>query len=170
MSGTWIIDPLHSAATFSVKYLSGRFRGEFEGFDAELADGKLTGSVDVTSINIRHDHFRTQVIEGDQLFDVANHPKLSFSSSDIKVDGNDVVVEGELTLKGISKPIRATGTIDGPLEDFTGKTRLGLTLATTIDRTDYGMGWQAPGPLPTGALANEVELDIDLALVAPKAE
>src|SRR4051812_5013273 len=98
-AGTWTVDPLHTAATFTVQYLTGPFHAEFERVDAQLVDGRLSGSVDVTSLNLK-DQFFMQQIEGPEFLDVENHKQLTFSSNTIDVEGDDVVVEGELTIRG----------------------------------------------------------------------
>jgi polyisoprenoid-binding protein YceI len=161
IAGTWRFDRIHSAATFTVKYLVAPFRAEFERFDATLVDGRLSGSVDVTSLNLKDERFRTQVW-GSDFFDVVRFPEISFASTDISVAGDGVIVDGELTLKGVTGPIRAVGTIEGPTADFMGNVRLGLALTATIDRTDYGLGWNAPLPAGGRALADDVLLVVDV--------
>jgi polyisoprenoid-binding protein YceI len=157
-NGTWTLDPLHSAVSFSVRYLIGNFRRDFTSVNAQLVDGALSGSADVQSLDLRADMFREHVIVDPAFFDSANYPTLTFSSSDLTIDGSNVTLDGELTIKGVTKPIRATGTIAGPSEDQQGRTRLGLALGTTVDRTDFGIGlnW------PPQAMAHEVAINVDL--------
>jgi polyisoprenoid-binding protein YceI len=162
ITGTWKIDPVHSAATFSVKYLAGRFHRDFDSVSAQLADGKLTGSVDVKSVNITHETFREHVVTGAAFFDVENYPAISFSSTKLDVDGDAVTLDGELTIKGITKPISATGKLTGPIDDPQGHKRIGVSFATTIDRTEFNLGLDFPSQL----MGHEVELEVDLFLVA----
>ena len=81
------------------------------------------------------------------------------------IEGNEVTLEGELTLKGITKPATLTGTITGPAIDHFGANRVGLALQTTIDRTEFDINWNMPLPNGEPALANDVTLKADLTLV-----
>src|SRR5437016_1271837 len=76
LAGTWTLDSFHSTATFNVYYLASPFRAEFERFSADLVDGNLTGSVEASSINIKDDYFRSQVL-GSDFFDVEHSPEIS---------------------------------------------------------------------------------------------
>ena len=78
-------------------------------------------------------------------------------------------MDGEITLKGITKPAMLEGTIVGPTVDHFGATRVGLKLETVVDRTAFGMNWNMPLPNGEPALANEVTLKADLTLVAQEA-
>jgi polyisoprenoid-binding protein YceI len=95
-------------------------------------------------------------------FDAEQYPEISFRSSSISGEGDDVTVDGELTLKGVTKPIHATGRLEGPAQDFMGNTRLGFTLEATIDRTEYGVSWNAELPSGGKALSDEVTLQVEL--------
>jgi polyisoprenoid-binding protein YceI len=161
LAGNWQFNPVHSSAEFSVKYLVAKFRGTFEEIDASLADGVLTGSAKVASINVKQENLVGHLMAPD-FFDAEQYPELSFTSSSIKADGDDVTVEGELTIKGVTKPVRAAGTLKGPTEDFMGNTRLGFTLETTIDRTEFGVSWNQDLPKGGKALADEVTLIVEL--------
>ena len=85
--------------------------------------------------------------------------------TDIRRHGDDVTVNGELTIKGITQPVELTGTIGDPIEDAYGNDRIGLTLETTIDRTQFGLNWNIPLPNGKPALANDVTLTAELYLV-----
>ena len=165
----WGLDGYHSSATFRVRYCNNPFRAEFERLEVQLVDGKLSGTVDVTSLRLKSELF-DEIVQGPMFFDSATYKEIAFSSSSIQVDGSNIVVDGELTMKGITKPVRATGTIDGPVEDFMGKTRLPLTLTATIDRTEFGLNWDKPMPGGGQALADDVDLIVDVALVAADEE
>jgi len=161
LAGTWSFNRVHSSASFSIKYLVAAFRGEFDQLDAELADGQLSGSVDVASINVKDENLAAH-LQGPDFFDAENHPQISFRSTRLALDGDDVELEGELTMKGVTKPIRATGTVNGPTVDFMGNTRLGFTLETTVNRHDFGVSWNADLPKGGKALADEVTLTVEL--------
>jgi polyisoprenoid-binding protein YceI len=164
LTGSWNFAPVHSSASFAVKYLVASFRGRFEEVDAQLIDGRLAGSVKVASISVKDESLAAHLRAPD-FFDAEQHPQIAFSSNALAVDGDRVELDGELTMKGITRSIHATGAISGPTEDFAGNTRLGFTLETTLDRTEFGLNWNAD--LPTGgrALSDEVALTVELEFV-----
>ena len=168
LAGNWQFNPVHSSADFSVKYLVAKFRGSFEELDATLVDGVLSGSAKIASINVKQENLVGHLMAPD-FFDAEQYPEISFTSNSIDANGDDVTVDGELTLKGVTKPIHATGTLEGPTEDFMGNTRLGFTLETTIDRTEFGVNFA--GSLPGGqpVVANDVTLTVELEFVKPLA-
>jgi polyisoprenoid-binding protein YceI len=168
-AGTYTLDKVHSHVGFAVKHMVvATFRGRFEDFDATLDvadDGapRLTGTVDVTSIEVKDDNLAGH-LQSPEFFDSERHPELRFESDSIRVDGGDVVVDGRLTLKGQTRPVEARGTIVGPHEDIAGNTKLGLELTAIVDRTEFGLNWNAPLPKGGVALGNDVTLSVDLEL------
>ncbi len=161
LTGAWNFAPVHSAANFSVKYLVATFSGRFEEIEARLEDGKLSGSVPVDSIVVKDENLAAHLKSPD-FFDAESNPSISFESSSIQIDGDSVELDGEIAIKGTTKPLRATGVVNGPTEDFAGNTRLGFTLETTIDRTEFGVDWNADLPKGGKALSNEVTLTVEL--------
>lgn len=161
LAGTWNFIPVHSSANFTVKYLVATFTGRFEDVDAKLVDGKLSGSVKADSIKVKDENL-TAHLQSPDFFDAEAHPEITFESSEIVIDGDTVELDGELTLKGTTAPIHATGTVNGPTEDFAGNTRLGFVLETKIDRTAYGLEWNADLPKGGKALSNDVTLKVEL--------
>ena len=167
LSGTYTVDPVHSSFGFAVRYQGvSIFRGSLDEVAATLADGRLDGAAKVESISIRTpEQFRAHVLSG-EFFDAANHPEVTFTSSqlDLAEDGT-ATVTGELTIKGITKPVEARGTWRSPETDAFGNTRGHLQLEAAVDRTQYDMNWNAPLPNGGNALANDVTLTVDLSLV-----
>ncbi len=161
LAGQWQFNAVHSSADFSIKYLVAKFRGRFEELDASLNDGVLTGSVKVGSVNVKDPNLIGH-LQSPDFFDAEQHPEITFASKILEIDGDNLTLDGELTLKGITKPVQATGTVNGPTEDFMGNTRLGFTLQTTINRTDFGVTWNAELPKGDKALSEEVTLIIEL--------
>jgi polyisoprenoid-binding protein YceI len=127
----------------------------------------LSGAAEVESISIHTpEQFRAHVL-GEQFFDSAEHPQITFSSEDVVLaEDGTAVVSGSLTIKGTSRPITATGTWSPSAADPTGKTRSHLALEATINRRDYGINWDAPLPNGGSALADDVTITAELALVA----
>jgi polyisoprenoid-binding protein YceI len=144
------------------------FRSRFRAFDATLVSdesgARLTGTVDAASIDIADPNFKGH-LDSPEFFDVANHPTLSFVSSTLRRDGDRLEVEGDLTIRGITHRVVGTGSITEPTEDPYGNARIGLSVQTTIDRTAYGLTWNAPLPKGGMALANEVTLTLELELI-----
>jgi polyisoprenoid-binding protein YceI len=161
LAGSWNFAAVHSSAHFSVRYLVASFRTEFTDVSAELTGGQLSGAVKVASAQTKSDTL-TQHLMGADFFDAERFPEITFRSSRLTITGDDVVLEGELTMKGETRPLKATGAIAGPSEDFMGNTRLGFTLTATIDRTDFGVSWNADLPNGGKALADDVELTVEL--------
>jgi polyisoprenoid-binding protein YceI len=163
-TGTWTIDPVHSEIGFSVDYMAGTFRGTFAKFAAEVDDGRLEGTAEVSSVQVKDPNLEAHLQTPD-FFDAERHPQLRFVADEVVRSGDDVTVRGEITIKGETRPIELTGTISDPITDPWGKERFGLKLEGTVDRTVFGVSWN--NPLPTGepALANDVTLTADLQLV-----
>jgi polyisoprenoid-binding protein YceI len=167
-TGTWKADTVHSSVAFEVPYAVATFGGEVTDFEASLADGKLSGSAKIESIHVKEENLQAHLLSP-EFFDAEKHPVVSFSGSTITRDGDNVEVDGEITIKGISQPAKLTGTINGPAVDHFGATRVGLKLHTTVDRTKFDMKWNMPLPTGEPALSNEVTLKADLTLVAQEA-
>jgi polyisoprenoid-binding protein YceI len=159
-TGTWGVDPVHSSIGFAVKHnVIATFRGTFGEVEGALGPDGLTGVAKVESIAIDEPNLKGHLLSPD-FFDAERHPELTFSSREIRVDDGAVKVEGEITIKGVTKPIVLTGSVTGPVED-----RIGLELETVVDRREFGLDWNAP--LPTGgfAVGNDVTIRGELELV-----
>ena len=165
-TGTWQLDPVHSTVGFSVKHMVvANFRGGFGTFDVTLDENGLQGTVDVASISVSEPNLNGHLLSPD-FFDAERNPQLSFRSTAIRISDDELDIDGELTLKGVTRPVTIAGTVSGPVTHaFDGSSRLGLELETIIDRTTYGLDWNAP--LPTGgfAVGNDVKLRAELELV-----
>lgn len=168
-AGTWKVDPTHSSATFAVKHMAvSTFRGAFQNLDARLVvsddgDATLQGTVRADSVDVRDENLRAHLGSPD-FFDTARHPELSFRSDSLQATDDGLLVDGELTIKGHTHPLQARGSLSGPSVGPDGSQRLGLALETTVDRTLYGLNWNAPLPKGGFALANDVKLIVELEL------
>ena len=167
-TGTWAVDNTHSSANYEVEHggLS-VFRGGFEPIDATLVssdDGVvLEGRVAVESIKIDDENLRPHLLSPD-FFDVERNPEITFRSTEISGSADDLSVAGELSMAGVSLPVRANGRIRGPVSFGEGLDKLSLSLEATIDRTAFGMIWQMELPGGGQALANDVRLVVELEL------
>jgi polyisoprenoid-binding protein YceI len=167
LQGTYTVDPVHSSFGFAVRYQGvSIFRGTLDEVSATLSDGRLEGAAKVESISIRTpEQFRAHVLSP-EFFDAADHPEVRFISTklDLAEDGT-ATVAGELTIKGITRPVEAKGSWKAPAADAFGNTRAHLELEAIIDRTEFDMNWNVPLPSGGGALANDVTLIVDLSLI-----
>src|SRR5438094_3554674 len=173
-AGTWNLDSVHSRVDFEVSYLAGRFKGEFHEIGVELSvDGSrasLAGTAKVASVDVKDENLSAH-LQSPDFFDAERHPELRFAAQDIRLDGaGKVSVDGELTIKGVTKPVAGTGTVTAPIADPYGNERIGLNLATKIDRTDFGVDWNNPLPSGEPALANDVTILAVLQFVNPGGE
>jgi polyisoprenoid-binding protein YceI len=166
-AGTWTIDPVHSKASFAIKHAGiSTFRGFFSDVSAKLEDGVLTGAAKVESVDVPVDGLKAHLL-GPEFFDAERFPEITFTASDLRQDGERLVVSGELTMRGVTKPLEATGTLAGPAQYFDGNDRIAIELATTVNRHDFGVSWNAPIPSGGNALADDVTINVELQLVKP---
>jgi polyisoprenoid-binding protein YceI len=166
--GTWKSDPIHSSVGFSVKHMgAGTFRGSFDEYDVSIGelDGelRLTGSASVDSVDVKDETLKGHLLSP-EFFDAERHPEITFASRDIREDGGGIVVEGELTIKGITKTVEGRGSISGPVEDPAGGERIGIDLETVVDRHEFGLDWNADLPQGGSVLGDDVTLTIHLEL------
>ena len=167
-AGTWAADTVHSSIGFSVTHMGvDTFTGSFTTFEAQLSgDGepKLTGSARVESVVVQDENLTVHLLSPD-FFDADRYPELRFESTGIRRDGDALIVDGELTLKGVTLPVELRGTITGPVTDPYGNDRLGINLETTVDRNEFGLTWNAELPNGGRVVEDEVTLTARLALV-----
>lgn len=167
-TGTWVLDPVHSSAGFAVRHMVvATFRGRFEDFDATLvADehgARLTGTVRADSIVVKDENLAGHLRSPD-FFDVEAHPEITYVADEIRRDGERVVAVGDLTIKGHTERVESRGEITGPAVAAGEVEKLGLTLEASIDRTAFGLSWNAPLPRGGVALGDEVKLVVELEL------
>ncbi len=167
-AGTWQLDPVHSSVAFEVDYLAGTFKGDFREVAATLAvDGetaRLEGVAQVASVDVKDENLAAH-LQSPDFFDAERHPELRFAAEDVALDGESVTIRGEITIKGVTKPAAIAGTVAPAMTDPYGQERIGLKVATKVDRTDFGVSWNAPLPSGDPALANDVTIVGDLHFV-----
>jgi polyisoprenoid-binding protein YceI len=168
-AGTYGLDATHSTAQFAVKHMAvATFRGRFEDFDATLVVDdagavRLTGVVNAASIEVKDENLKAHLGAPD-FFDLERYPEIRFESTDFRLGGDEVELEGDLTIKDQTHRVPARGTLSGPVVDLGNATKVGLTLETVIDRTRFGLSFNAPLPSGGVAVANDVRLTIELEL------
>lgn len=167
-AGTWAIDPTHTEVGFSVRHLAiSKVKGKFENFSGTITtaenplESSVSATVEVASINTnqadRDGHLRT----GD-FFAAEEYPEFTFTSSAVRQEGNDFKIDGELTLRGVTKPVTFDFDFGGFGTDPYGNYKVGFTATTVVKREDYGIQWNAP--LETGGLllGSDVTITLDV--------
>ena len=169
LTGTWNLDTVHSIVGFEVAYMVGTFKGRFHEVTATLdvdEDGRATleGAANVASVDVQNPDLTAHLLSPD-FFDAERFPELRFRAEDVGLEGGEITADGEITIKGVTKPVTVTGTVTPPIADPWGMQRLGITVTAAVDRTEFGLNWN--NPLPTGdlALANDVTITAELQFV-----
>ena len=164
-TGTWKIDPVHSDVAFAVQYAgAGTFRGSFGAVDASLVDGTIEGIAKVASVRVDDPNLAGH-LQSPDFFDAEQNPELRFTSKAIGREGDTATIEGELTLRGVTKPVTITGTVAGPTPDLYGNQRIAFDVETTVNRRDFGIDWNQDLPTGDPALGEDVKITANLALV-----
>ena len=173
LAGSWDVDPTHSALEFVARYaVFTLVRGRFTSFsgtvvidplhsDATRIDVDIDASSVDSAMAVRDAHLRSE-----EFFDVERHPKISFRSQGATVlAAGRYTVHGELTIRGIAQPVRLLVDVFGRAPDVLGNPRLGLRATAKVQRAVWGMTWNAPVPGGGVALAEEVDLELDVSLI-----
>ncbi|TFC51719.1 polyisoprenoid-binding protein [Cryobacterium sp. TMT1-21] len=167
-AGTWTIDPTHSEVGFSIRHIMiSKVKGKFEIFDATIVTGEnplessVTATAQVASINTnepnRDGHLRT----GD-FFDAETYPTISFVSTGVRAAKGDFLVDGDLTIKGVTKPVTFDFEFGGFATDPYGNQKAGATAKAEVNREDFGLTYNAA--LETGGflLGDKVTITLEL--------
>jgi len=170
---TYTIDPLHSDIEFKIKHLMiSSVRGRFNSFRAgmkaettDFSDAEFWCEIDVdsiyTSISERDAHLRSA-----DFFDVDNHPKITFKSTNISVnEDGEYTIDGDFTIKGVTKPITLNGSYNGSDVDHYGQEKFGFELQGKIKRSDWALDFNVAGGRNTMVIGNEVRIDISVQMV-----
>lgn len=168
ITGTWVSDPTHSSFSFSVRHMIvATFRGALPDFEATVTAGpegelQLVGVGRPASVTTQDENL-TGHLSSPDFFDVQRYPEVRYESTRVERDGERVTVEGRLTLKGVTHELSLHGALVGPVEALGGEV-IGLQLEGVIDRTQYGLNWNAPLPGGGWAVGNDVTLRAELEL------
>jgi len=167
-AGTWVLDPAHSEVTFSVRHMMiSKVRGAFGVKSATIVapenplDASVEASVDVTSIDT-NDEGRDAHLRSADFFDTDNFPTMEFRSTGARVEGGDFFVDGDLTIRDVTKPVSFEFDFGGFGTDPYGTYKAGASAKTTINREDFGLTWNAA--LETGGVlvGKDVTITLDL--------
>jgi polyisoprenoid-binding protein YceI len=168
VAGTWAIDPVHSEVSFTVRHMMvSKVRGRFDTFEGTIVtgatplDSTVTATVDLTSINTGQEQ-RDAHIRSADFFEVEKHPKMTFASTGVRQDGGDFLLDGDLTLKGVTKPVTFKLEVSGFGPDAYGGTRVGFSATTEINRSEFGVNFNGPIPGVPGGVAVSEKVTINL--------
>jgi polyisoprenoid-binding protein YceI len=166
--GTYVIDPSHTELGFAVRHMAvSKVRGRFDAFEGTIeiaedpADSKVSVTIESGSVDTR-DETRDAHLRTNDFFDAENHPTWTFVSTAIRPEGpTEFEVDGDLTIRGVTRPVTLDSTFEGVVTDPYGNHRIGFSGSTTINRNDFGVSFGAV--LEAGGLvvANKVELQIE---------
>jgi polyisoprenoid-binding protein YceI len=168
VAGTWAIDPVHSEVSFTVKHMMvSKVRGRFDTFEGTIVTAEdalassVTASVDLSSVNTGQEQ-RDAHIRSADFFEVEKHPFMTFASTGVRPDGDRFLLDGELTLKGITKPVTFKLDVNGFGPDAYGGTRVGFSATTEISRGDFNVNFNGPIPGVPGGVAVSDKVTINL--------
>jgi polyisoprenoid-binding protein YceI len=163
-TGTYQVDPAHSSAEFAATHMGiSTVHGHFLKFEATLEGGDqphITGTIETGSATT-HDEQRDGHLKTPDFFDTERYPTATFNGSLVAPDR----LEGELTLKGVTKPIEMAATITGPASDPWGNDRVGIDLKGTVNRNDFGIDFNMDLPSGDKLLEDTVTLVASLSFV-----
>ncbi len=172
VSGTWNLDVAHTRLGFAAKHamvttVRGAF-GEFEGsltLDGDHpADSRAEVTIQAASFSSGNEQ-RDGHVRGADFLDVENHPTLAFRSTEVRADGDEFVLVGDLTIRGTTRPVQIAVELEGVEKDPFGNQRIGFSGETTISRKDFGLTWNVP--LDGGGLlvSDKVKITLDVSAV-----
>jgi polyisoprenoid-binding protein YceI len=168
IAGTWDIDAVHSHVGFVARHLMvSKVRGNFTGVEGQIItagnplESSATATIDMTSLSTGNDQ-RDGDVKGEGFLDVANNPTMTYHTTGIRRDGGEIIADGDLTIKGVTRPVALTVEVNGFGPDPYGGTRIGLSATGEINRTDFGI--TANMSLPTGGVvvSEKIQLIIEV--------
>ena len=174
VTGTWTIDPVHSEVSFVVRHMMvSKVRGRFDKFEGTIETASdplqstVTATVDLSSVNTGNET-RDNHIRSEDFFHIEKHPTMTFRSTRIRPDGDDFLLDGDLTLRGVTRPVTFRLEVNGFSPDPYGGTRAGFSATAEVNRHDWNVSYN--GPIPgagTGMILSDkatINLEIEAVL------
>ena len=168
VAGTWAIDPVHSEVSFVVRHMMvSKVRGRFDTFEGTIVTAEdplassVTASVDLSSISTGQEQ-RDAHIRSADFFEVEKHPTMTFTSTGVRANGDGFLLDGDLTIKRVTRPVTFNLEVNGFGPDAYGGTRAGFSSTTEINRHDYGVSFNGPIPGVPGGVAVSEKVTITL--------
>jgi polyisoprenoid-binding protein YceI len=170
-TGTWSVDPIHSTVGFGVKHLGiSTFRGSFAAPSGTVrtADGEIVaveGAVKTSGLTTQEAQLTGHLLSGD-FFDAESHPEIRFTSTGVSpvADGR-FTVDGELEIRGVTRPVQLEGEVEGVGEDPSGAARIGISARGAINRGEWGITFNIPLANGQFALGERVTLELHVEVV-----
>jgi polyisoprenoid-binding protein YceI len=172
VAGTWNIDPVHSEVGFSVRHMMvSKVRGKFSTFSGQIVTGEdplsssVTAEIDLASINTGNEQ-RDAHIRSADFFEVETHKTMTYRSTGVRLEDGEYVLDGELTLKGVTKSVPLTLELNGFGPDPYGGTRAGFTATGEIKRSEFGVSFglgEGGGTVVSDKVAIQLEIEAVLA-------
>lgn len=178
VAGTWTIDPVHSEVSFVVRHMMvSKVRGRFDKFEGTIVtapdplQSSVTATVELSSVNTGEPN-RDNHIRSADFFEVESHPHLTFRSTGVRPDGDNFLLDGDLTIRGTTKPVTLKLEVNGFGPDAYGGTRAGFSASGEINRNDFGVSYN--GPIPGGGggvvVSEKVTITLEIEGVLDKSE
>jgi polyisoprenoid-binding protein YceI len=171
VAGTWNIDPVHSEVGFAVRHMMvSKVRGRFNTFSGQLVTGEnplassVTAEIDLASI-ITGSEQRDAHLRSADFFEVETHPTMTYRSTGVREDDGDFVIDGELTLKGVTRNVPLKLELNGFGPDPFGGTRAGFTATGEINRRDFNVNFSAPMQNGGAMLGDKISLNLEIEAV-----
>jgi polyisoprenoid-binding protein YceI len=174
MATKWTLDPSHSEVGFKVRHLMiTNVKGIFKSYEVnaetdgdDFTKAKISFSADVDSIDTNSEQ-RDGHLKSPDFFDAANHPKITFSATKYENVDNDGSYElyGDLTIRGISKPVKLDVEFGGVVKDLWGGTRAGFTINGKVDRKEWGLTWNAATEAGGVLVSDTIQISCEIQLV-----
>ncbi|WP_179413391.1 YceI family protein [Mucilaginibacter sp. E4BP6] len=172
----WVLDPMHSEVQFKVKHLvistvSGFFKsfeGELDTENDDFTDAKISFSLDINSIDTNQSQ-RDEHLKSAEFFDAEKYPKISFKSTSFTKAGDDEYkLAGDLTVKGVTKPVTLDVEFGGAADDFYGNTKAGFEISGKINRKDFGLTWSGVTEAGAVVVGEDIKLLINVQFAKQK--
>ncbi len=173
VTGTWELDPVHSHIGFVARHLMvSKVRGHFSKFQGEIVtapdplESSATATIDLSSVDTGNET-RDNDLRSSNFFDAAAHPEMTFRSTRIRHEPGGFFVDGDLTIRGVTQPVSLAFEVNGFGPDPYGGTRAGFSAHGEINRTDFGVSFNAP--VPGGVMISEkIQIEIEAEAVLKK--
>jgi len=169
--GTWTVDPSHSSVTFVARHLMvSKVRGSFGSFAGtitiadDLLASKVEATVDVASVTTG-DSGRDEHLRSGDFFELEQFPTWSLVSTGLRADGDDYVMTADLTIKGVTRPVEFEVEFEGMATDPWGNVKAGFEAKTEINRTDFGLTWNAALEAGGVLVGEKVKIELDIQAV-----
>jgi polyisoprenoid-binding protein YceI len=171
VAGTWNIDPVHSEVGFSARHMMvSKVRGRFTKFTGQIVTGEdplassATAEIDLSSISTGNEQ-RDAHIRSADFFEVETYPTMTFRSTGVRADGDTFILDGELTLKGVTRNVPLELELNGFGPDPYGGTRAGFTATGEINRRDFNVNFSAPMETGGAVVADKITLQLEIEAV-----